>query len=94
VNISKHKYAMELKRREIERIRDSLIAETNRRTALEDYSNDLSDKLNVALERLKMLSVGTYYTIEANYFDSSELRASKTATAGLQKIARMRERKP
>lgn len=58
------------------------------------YANDLADKLEEALERLQMISAGTYYADESTAFESSDLRAKKTASLGLKKIARMKERKP
>jgi predicted nuclease with TOPRIM domain len=74
--------------------REVIQDEQKRVDAWRDYAFDLHAKLEQALERLRIISIETYYANECNSFDSTEARAQKTASHGLKKIAGMKERKP
>jgi hypothetical protein len=74
--------------------REVIQDEQKRIDAWRDYAFDLQAKVDHALERLRIISIETYYANECNPFDSTETRAQKTASHGLKKIAGMKERKP
>lgn len=59
-----------------------------------DHAFDIQAKLDLAIERLRIISIGASYPAERGIADNSEVMLQKTAAIGLAKIARMQERKP
>ena len=58
--------------------------------AVANYNTDLIFKINIALDRLSIISTGRFF--ESEKIDGDQ--AAYTAALGLKKIARMQERKP
>lgn len=79
-------------RETIKRLNEDLRDENTRTGQWIEYASDLEDKLKVAIDRLKLIADGKFYTGESFAWETDKDKI--TATTGLAKLARMRERKP
>ncbi len=77
---------------DVKSLRAQVVSESVRAEKWQKYAWDVRDKLNVAVERLRLISIESYYPSEATASDCSSTRQQKTAAHGLAKIAVMRER--
>jgi hypothetical protein len=91
--ILKHqRNALQKHREEIKRLKEDQITNEKSLESWIKYATDLEDKLKVAVERLKLIADGKYYASECAFIDTNKDQI--TATAGLARLARMRDRKP
>lgn len=58
------------------------------------YSEDLEAKLQVASDRLRVISSNSYYTTEGSSRNEASYNAQLTASYGLRIIGAMKARKP
>lgn len=79
-------------KREIKILKEDLEHEISRRQSSSCYADDLSRKLDVAIDRLSLISEQKYFPSECSL--EGKNKHVTTAVKGLNKISRMQERKP
>lgn len=81
-------------KREIKDLKLKVEHENQRGIKYLQYSLDLEAKLQVAIDRLRLISVNSYYSNEGQETNTPEYNNQVTASRGLAMIGAMKARKP